>query len=32
MEIIVSAVDTLSLVDDCNVDILVGDIAVVNVD
>ncbi len=32
VEIIVSAVDPLSLVDDCNEDILVGDIAVVNVD
>ncbi len=32
VEIIVSAVDTLSLVDDCNEDILIGDIAVVNVD
>ncbi len=32
MDNIVCTVDPLSLVDDCNVDILVGDIAVVNVD
>ncbi len=32
MEFIVSTVDPLSLVDDCNEDIRVGDIAVVNVD
>ncbi len=32
VDITVSAVDPLSLVDDFNVDILVGDIAVVNVD
>ncbi len=32
VEIIVSTVDPLSLVYDCNEDILIGDIAVVNVD
>ncbi len=32
VDIIVSAVDPLSLVDDCNVDKLVGDIAFVNSD
>ncbi len=31
-EDVVSSVELLSLVDDSNVDILVGDIAVVNVD